>query len=424
MTDRFVQERHISEVHSKIGKKEFIVMMAVLMAINAIAIDITLPVMEQIKENFHASGLNEHQYIIFSYLLGFGVSQLIFGPISDQFGRRIPLIFGLLFYAFSSLACTFAPNFLALLSLRTLQGVGGAATRVITISIIRDLYHGRKMAEVMSIVMMVFMIVPVIAPVTGQTILLIGAWPIVFNLMAITSLMIACWVIMKLPETIFEKRPFTFSSVKADFKHVLYNRTAFCYTLALSVILGAFFGALNTATQIYNGIYHLGNWFPTAFATVAVFQAASSFFNAKFVEKFGMRKISHTMLLCFIGTSFIWFILSLIDVIPFFVYMGLFVTIMFSFGTLGANFNALAMEPLGEIAGTASSIFGFMQTTIGASLGILIGQIFDGTTIPIASGFLSFGLIGLILVLIAEKGKLFRSKNMPTPIERAERIKK
>jgi len=415
MTNSPAQEQqHIAEVRSKIGQKEFIALMAFLMAINSIAIDIMLPAMEQIKASFHTDGSNKQQYIIFSYLLGFGISQLVFGPLSDRLGRRAPLIAGLFFYTVSSLACAFAPSFWILLVLRAIQGIGGAATRVITISIIRDLYHGRQMAEVMSIVMMVFMIVPVMAPATGQTVLLFGTWPVIFIFMAVAGLLIVCWTLMRLPETIFERRPFTFSSVGAGFKQVLSNRIAFCYTLAFSVVLGALFGSLNTATQIYNGIYHLGSWFPAAFAAVAVFQALSSFFNAKFVGRLGMRKISHTTLLCFITAASVWFIWSLIEVVPFPVYMALFIIIMFSFGAMGANFNALAMEPLGKLAGTASSVFGFMQTIIGASLGIIVGQTFNGTTVPIAGGFSCFGLIALVLVLIAEKGKLFTPQHQTT----------
>jgi len=258
--DRLTREQHIAEVHSKIGQKKLIIMMSILMAVNAIAIDITLPAMEQMKDNFHADGLNEHQYIISSYLIGFGLSQLIFGPISDRFGRRIPLIAGLFFYAFSSLACAFASSFWTLLLLRSVQGIGGAATRVMTVSIIRDLYHGRKMAEVLSIVMMIFMIVPIIAPATGQMILFFGTWPLVFTLMSVVGFFLAFWVTLKLPETVLERRFLTFVSIGAGFKQILRNRTACFYTLAFSVVLGAFFGALNTATQIYNGIYHLGNW--------------------------------------------------------------------------------------------------------------------------------------------------------------------
>lgn len=416
MTDSPAQEQHIAEVRSKIGKKEFIFLMGALMAINAIAIDIMLPAMDQIKTSLHAYGANEHQYIIFSYLVGYGISQLAFGPLTDRFGRRSPLIFGLFLYTITSFACAFAPSFAALLVLRAFQGIGAATTRVITISIIRDLYHGRRMAQVMSVVMMVFMIVPVIAPATGQMILFFGNWHVIFIFMAVAGSLIALWALLKLPETIFEKRPLTFISIHEGFKEVLTNRIALCYTLAFSVVLGALFGSLNTATQIYKGIYHLESWFPAAFATVALFQALSSFLNARFVGRFGMRKISHSLLLSFIGAALIWFVWSFIQVVPFPAYMVLFIIIMFSFGAMGANFNALAMEPLGKLAGTASSVFGFMQTIIGASLGIIVGQTFNGTTVPIAGGFLCFGLAALMLVLTAEKGKLFQPQHLPAPI--------
>jgi len=416
MTDNALQERHIAAVRSKIGTREFIILMAVLMATNAIAIDIMLPALDLMRNSLNMRTENAEQYIIFSYLIGFGISQLAFGPLSDRFGRRIPLICGLIFYSLSSLACVFAPNFFGLLILRAVQGIGAAATRVITVSVVRDLYQGRRMAEVMSVVMMIFMIVPILAPATGQTILFFGPWHLIFILMAVAGLLITLWVFIRLPETIFEKRPLTFTVVSASFRQVLSNRVAFCYTLAFSIILGGLFSSLNTAKQIYGDIYQLGTWFPVAFAATALFQALAALFNATFVGRFGMRKISHTMLLSFTFLSAIWFIWSSIEVIPFPAYLVLFMLLMFSFGALGANFNALAMEPLGKVAGTASSVFGFMQTVIGATLGILVGQTFNQTTTPIAAGFLFFGLCALVLVLIAEKGKLFQPQNAPTTL--------
>jgi len=402
------QENHIEAVKARIGRKEFVILMAVLMATNAYAIDIMLPALEQIKTGFDMTGLNQQHYVIFAFLVGFALAQLFFGPLSDCFGRRLPLIVGLVLYTIFSFACARAPDFEILLILRAIQGVGAAATRAITVSIIRDIYHGRKMAEILSIVMMIFMIVPIIAPACGNLILSFGTWRSIFNIMTYAGLATILWVLWRLPETVYQKRPFSFGSIGSAFAHVLHNRIALCYSLAFSVMLGALFCSLTTAPQIYEGIYHLGAWFPAAFAAVALFQALAAYGNARLVLRFGMRSLSHGLLLSFIVTSFIWFIWSWAAIIvPFPAHMVLFTIIMFSFGAIGANFNSLAMEPLGQYAGTASSVFGFMQTLIGALLGIMISQSFNGTTLPIAAGFMFLGLIALALVLLAEKGKLF-----------------
>lgn len=411
------EQQHINAVKTRLGYKEFIIMIATLMATNAIAIDIMLPAMSDMSHSLHLTGQNDQHYIIFSYLVGFGLSQLLFGPISDRYGRRKPIIAGLIFYSLSSIACAFAPNFAWLLILRAIQGIGAAATRVLTISIVRDVYGGRQMAEVMSIVMMVFMIVPVVAPAIGQAIMVLGHWQFIFIFMTIAGFIIAAWVYFRLPETLYEERPLTFSSVGQSLWMVLSNRVALCYTLAFSLVLGSLFCTLNTSQQIYDGIYHLGPWFPAAFALVAAFQALSSFLNSVFVGRFGMRTISHVLLLIFCITSLIWFIWCCVQggSIPFVYFMLLLIVIMFSYGGLGANFNSLAMEPLGKVAGTASSVFGFLQTVIGAGLGFVIAQRFDGTTIPIAGGFLVLSCGSIILVLIAERGRLF-SHNQPSRI--------
>ena len=405
--------QHIDAIKARLGYKEFIVMIATLMATNAIAIDIMLPAMSEMSHSLHMKGENDQHYIIFSYLVGFGLSQLLFGPNSDRYGRRMPILAGLIFYSLSSAACAFAPNFAWLLILRAIQGIGAAATRVLTISIVRDIYGGRQMAEVMSIVMMVFMIVPVVAPAIGQAIMVLGHWQLIFIFMTIAGLIIAFWVYFRLPETLYEERPLTFSSVGQGLWMVLSNRVALCYTLAFSLVLGTLFCTLNTSQQIYDGIYHLGVWFPVAFALVAAFQALSSFLNSLFVGRFGMRTISHMLLFIFCITSLIWLIWSYVagGSIPFSFFMLLLIIIMFSYGGLGANFNSLAMEPLGKVAGTASSVFGFLQTIIGAALGFAIAQRFDGTTIPIAGGFLILSCGSIILVLIAEKGRLFSHKH-------------
>jgi DHA1 family bicyclomycin/chloramphenicol resistance-like MFS transporter len=397
------------------GKGEFIALAAFLMAINSLAIDIMLPALQQIGASLNVESENHRQFVVSSYLLGFGVAQLVYGPLSDRFGRRLPLLAGIGIYICSSLGSALVPTFEGLLILRFVQGLGSAATRVITISIVRDIYGGRQMAEVMSLIMMVFMIVPVIAPGSGQIIMLFGSWHLIFLFIAVMAAIIAGWAYIRLPETLRPEnvRPFTAKSVLGGFKLVLTNRIALCYTIASTFIFGSLFGFINSAQQIYVGIYGLGVYFPFAFAGVAVFMSMSSFLNSRLVGKFGMRRLSHGALLGFITINTIW-LLALVfgpHPMPFFLFIGFFGLAMFQFGWIGSNFNSLAMEPLGHVAGTASSVLGFMSTVGGALIGAGIGQAFNGTALPMVAGYFTVSIIGLVFVLIAEKGKLFQPHN-------------
>ncbi|MET3790490.1 DHA1 family bicyclomycin/chloramphenicol resistance-like MFS transporter [Aquamicrobium terrae] len=397
------------------GKMEFIAMMAMLMALNALAIDIMLPGLQEIGASLGVESENHRQYVISAYLLGFAIAQLAYGPLADRFGRRGPMLVGLGIYIAAAFAGAIAPTFASLLAMRVLHGIGSAATRVITVSIIRDVFGGRQMAEAMSLVMMVFMIVPVIAPGTGQVIMLFGEWHLIFVFMAFAGIAVTAWMALRLPETLdpADKRPFNLRSIGQAFGIVLGNRVALCYTLASTFIFGSLFGFINSAQQVYVGIYGLGTMFPVAFAAVAAFMALSSYLNSRLVGRFGMRRLSHTALIGFMTVSGIWFVLSLFGTIPFPLFLLLFALAMFQFGLIGSNFNALAMEPLGHVAGTASSVLGFMGTAGGGTIGALIGQAFNGTTTPLAAGFVSVAAMGLVFVLIAERGKLFQPHNKP-----------
>lgn len=399
------------------GRAEFIALMAFLMALNALAIDIMLPGLQEIGAALNVENENHRQYVVSAYLIGFGVAQLFYGPIADRFGRRLPMIFGLAIYIISSLAVVMVPSFETLLFLRFIQGIGSAATRVITVSIVRDVFGGRQMAEVMSLIMMVFMVIPVVAPGTGQVIMLFGDWHWIFVFMAVIAMIVGVWMYIRLPETLAREdvRPFTIKVIFDGFRIVLTDRVALCYTIASTFIFGALFGFINSAQQVYVGIYGLGVWFPVAFAGVALFMALSSFVNAKLVGRFGMRKLSHGSLLGFIAINFIWLIVQVVgpQPMPFFLFIGFFALAMFQFGWIGSNFNSLAMEPLGHVAGTASSVLGFMGTIGGSIIGAAIGQAFNGTALPMVAGFFVVGIIGLVFVLIGEKGRLFQAQNKP-----------
>lgn len=396
-----------------IPRWEFIALCAALMALNSLAIDIMLPALQQIGGSLGVENPNHRQYIITAYIVAFGIAQLGFGPVSDRFGRRAPLLAGLAVYILAALAAAMATDFFTLLAYRFLQGIGAAATRVISISIIRDSFGGRRMAEIMSLVFMVFMAIPVVAPSLGQVIMIFSTWHLIFVAMGIGALVITLWAYMRLPETLHPefRRPFTWSSVTSGFGIVLSDRAALCYTLAGMFTFGALFGFINSAQQVYVDIYGLGAWFPIIFAAVASLMAVSNFLNSRLVGSLGMRRLSQGALLAFIAISALWFALSLAGPMPFPIFITLFTLDMLLFGLLGSNFNALAMEPLGHVAGTASSVLGFTQTFGGGVIGTIIGQMFDGTVMPLAAGFCGVSIVAFLMVVIAERGKLFQPHN-------------
>ncbi|GAA4115379.1 multidrug effflux MFS transporter [Aminobacter aganoensis] len=401
-----------------IPRWEFIALAAALMAVNALAIDIMLPGLQEIGASLGVENENHRQYVVTAYFAGLALALLGYGPISDRFGRRAPLMFGLGIYVLAAFAAAFAPTFEILLALRFIQGVGAASTRVIAVSVIRDRFGGRQMAEIMSLVFMVFMIVPVIAPGIGQVIMLFAEWHMIFIVMALSAMAIMLWAAIRLPETMHpeDRRPLSLLSVAQGFRTVLTTRMSLWYTLASMIVFGALFGFINSAQQVYVGIYGLGVWFPVVFAAIAGMMSLSSFLNSRLVVRLGMRRLSHGALIGFLLVSAVWFAWSLTGPVPFPVFIVLFALAMFQFGWIGSNFNSIAMEPLGHIAGTASSVQGFMQTMGGGLIGAAIGQSFDGTTMPLAAGFCGVAALGLVMVLIAERGKLFRGQHDVKPV--------
>ena len=397
---------HLTRV---LSRPEFIALMAALMALNAIAIDVMLPALPYMGEALGVSSENERQYVITAYMLGLGVAQLAFGPLSDRFGRRAPLFIGIALYVVAALAAVFSPNFAVLLALRFTQGIGAAGTRVIATSIVRDMFSGRAMAEVMSLTFMVFMAIPIIAPGIGQILLLTGPWQYIFLFMAALATVFGVWGFLRLPETLAlgNRRPLTIKSVSDGFRIVFTNRVAFSYGLAGMFLFAALFGFISSAQQVYVDIYGLGVYFPVAFAAVAALMAVSSFTNSRIVSRFGMRRLSHLAVLIFTVFAGIWLAFSLAGFMPLWLFLPLLAVIMFAFGWAASNMNSLSMEPLGAVAGTASSVFGFIQTVGGALIGSYIGQQFNGTVVPVAAGYFSMGILTLICVLVAEKGKLF-----------------
>ena len=396
------------------GFPEFVALIAMMMALNALAIDSMLPALPAIGEALGVASENSRQWVITAYLLGFGVTQIIYGPLADRYGRKPVLMVGLSLYVVFSVLAAFSPTFELLIAARVGTGVGAAALRVLAVSIVRDRYAGRTMARVMSLSFLVFLGVPILAPTLGQAILLVAPWPWVFGVLAVGGAAFAAWAAIRLPETLHpeNRMPIRVGRVTSAFREALTNRQSIGYTLAITAISGALFGFINSSQQIFFDVFHEPQLFTLVFGAVAGGIAVASLLNARLVERLGSRLISHTALLGFITMSGIHAVVALTGHETIWTFAVLQALTMFCFGFIAGNFGSMAMEPMGHIAGTASSAQGFISTTGGATLGFLIGQQFNGSAVPMTLGFVALGLTALVFVLIAERGRLFKARNL------------
>jgi DHA1 family bicyclomycin/chloramphenicol resistance-like MFS transporter len=395
------------------GFPEFVALIAMMMALNALAIDMMLPALPAIGDALGVVTENSRQWVITAYLLGFGGAQLIYGPLADRYGRKPVLMAGLSLYVLFSVLAVFAPSFELLIAARVGMGLGAAALRVLAVSIVRDRYSGRTMARVMSLSFLVFLGVPILAPALGQLILTVAPWPWIFGVLALAGSAFAIWAALRLPETLHveNRMPIRVGRIAGAFREAVSHRQAIGYTLAMTCITGSLFGFINSSQQIFFDVFNEPGLFTIVFAGIAGGIAVASLLNARLVERLGSRLISHTALLGFIAMSAIHVAVALAGhetIWTFAILQGL---TMFCFGFVVGNFGAMAMQPMGHIAGTASSAQGFISTTGGASLGFLIGQQFNGSATPMTLGFLVLGLAALAFVLIAERGRLFKAQN-------------
>lgn len=392
-----------------IGFGEFIFLIAALSSIVGLSIDIMLPVLPLIGDSFAVTNENDRQAIIVVFMLGFGGAQIFFGPLSDRYGRNIILIPAILFYAGASVAAIFADSYTVLLALRLAQGVGAAAVRIVVMAIVRDCFAGRDMARVMSYTFTIFMIVPVVAPALGQWISNIASWQWIFLVLGFAGMVLAAWSGLRIKETLRpdERQPLSFAGVGNAFLEIMQNRLAMGYTLGATLCFSGLIAFVVSAQQIFQSMYDLGQWFAFAFALNAAVMAVLNIANGAIVRTVGMRLISHSALIAFALLGSLLLLISLAGQPPFWVSYILLAAIVGAFGLVPGNFNALAMEPLGHIAGTASSVLGVITFTVGAVLGGLVGQAYNGTLIPLAAGLALFGWLALAIVLWTEKGKLF-----------------
>lgn len=407
-----------SPVKKSIGPRELTVMMASLMALNALAIDAMLPAFPAMVRGLNLAEPNQIQYVISVFLAGTGIGALIYGPLSDRYGRKPILLIATIGAAVFSLACSISPDFQLMLVMRFAHGLLAAAMGVLVISVIRDQFEGDAMARRMSTIFLIFMIVPIIAPTIGQMVLLFSGWRTIFDLMAFMAIAAAIWVHFRLPETLAPENviPIEPHALAKAWKVVVLHRNAAGYMLGAGIVQGALFGYLNSSQQLFDKVFDAADFFTIGFAIIAIGIAASNFTNSRIVERFGARRVSQTALLTFILLGALQLLAAQIVPTSLPTFLALMTANMAMVGFIGSNFSSIAMSPFGHVAGAASSFQTFVRTVLAASLGAFIGQQFDGSVVPVAIGFLGCGIVALCLVLWCEKGKLFTRPGTTHPI--------
>lgn len=397
-----------------IGERELIVLMALLMSLQAFGIDSMLPALGVIAGEFGEIG-NQRQFVIGAYFLGAGVGAFFPGAFADRFGRRPVLAVALVAYVVFSVACALVRDFDWLIGLRLAQGLLCAGLSVVPAAIVRDRVGGDRMARLMSLIMMIFLAVPLVAPTIGQLILNVASWRWIFGAMAVTGTVVAVWVWLRLPESLTaeNRQDIEVPTILRNMRTALTDRSTIGYTIGAALVFGSLFGFLNSSQQLIGEHFGAGESFALIFGAAVLGMVAASFTNSRIVEKFGARRVSHTALVVFIAASVAQFISSGRADQQLWEFVPVLAVSMASLGFIGANFSSIAMQPFSRIAGAASSAQTSVRMVTGSLLGSAIGLAYDGTARPLAAAMLGCGVLALAVVLFSERGRLFRRVNRP-----------
>lgn len=388
-------------------KLEFVALMAALMSIVALSIDALLPALPQIGNALNITNPNDNQLLITMIFLGIGFGQLIFGPLSDSTGRKPIVFIGFTVFIIASIICVFAKSIEIMVIGRILQGIGLASPRSLSVSMIRDEYSGDYMAKILSIVVMFFILIPVVAPTLGLILLNFFNWESIFYFNLIFGVFIMIWFWIRQPETLIKEKRIKFSwhlfidGTKAFFKH----KEAIAFTLVSGFITGSFMVYLSTSQQIFQEQYNLADMFPYIFASLAISIGLATFLNSRLVVKYGMMRIAYVSTIAYAIVSVLYVILFWTGENPsIFILLSFFALQFFAVGFLFGNLRALAMQPLGHIAGIGAAINGFISTVMAVPIANFIGNFVKTSVLPLFIGFSIFGGLSL-LVFIALKRK-------------------
>jgi DHA1 family bicyclomycin/chloramphenicol resistance-like MFS transporter len=382
---------------------EFVVLMAALMSIVALSIDAVLPALPMIGDYLSVTNPLDNPKLITSIFLGLGLGQLIFGPLSDSFGRKPIVYAGFVLFIIASIICITTKNFEMMIFGRVLQGIGLACPRTMSIAMIRDSYEGDYMAKIISIVVMVFILIPIVAPTLGQYLMNNYDWKFIFTFNLIFGVLVMLWFWLRQPETLKDKYkiPYRLTIFKTGTVQFFRIKSAVIYTLLSGFITGSFMVYLSTSQQIFEKQYDLAEEFPLIFASIAISVGLATFMNSQLVVRLGMKKIVHIAMLSFVLISLVFILLYSSGQNPTIeVLITFFALQFFTIGFLFGNLRALAMQPMGHIAGIGSALNGFISTVMAVPIANYIGSFVVDSVTPLFVGFLVCGLISLLLFYI------------------------
>ena len=391
------------------GPKQTVALLAGLMALNAFAIDAMIPALPDIGAQLGVENENRRQLVVVSYFLGFGVGQIFWGPMADRFGRKPILAAGVALYTAFALLCAVATSFELLIAGRIAMGASAAVTRVLVTAMVRDLFEGEEMARVMSLVFMVFMFVPMLAPNIGVAILWFSDWRAIFFVLAGYGALMWLWSFSKLPETLHPeyRRALNGGEIWSGVKLAAKDRLSIGYTLALTAVFGVLTAYIASVQQIIFDVFDSPQWIGPVFALIAAPMALASWGNSKVVGRIGLRRTGHVGLIAFVTVTIVHALLAATTTESLWMFVFLMQLAFVAFAFTTSNLGTLAMTNMAPIAGTASSFQGVIGTIGGASIGMTIGQAYDGTQLPFLIGGALCGLAGLVLILWTERGRLF-----------------
>ncbi|MFP3900701.1 MAG: multidrug effflux MFS transporter [Acidimicrobiia bacterium] len=395
-----------------IGVRELTALLSLSMALAALGIDLLLPAFDEIRVDFGmAPGATAVTGLVTTYFLGLAIGQLCYGPVADRFGRRRALYLGYGIYGVGAVLSALSPNLALVLASRFVWGLGAAGPRVVTLAVVRDRFHGERMSRAMSSIMAVFILVPVLAPALGAGALVLVSWRWVLGACAVAALAMSIWA-RRLPETLRAEdriERLRFGPVLRSGRVVMSHRRTVGYMLALTSLYGVFTSYLGSSENIIGETFGRAELFPLIFGVLAAVMGVAMLVNGRIVERMGVRRLAHTALVTYVALAGAYAAVAVLTggrppLAVFLVGTG---AMLAAHSFLIPNFNAIAMQPMARVAGTASSVIGSIQIAGGALLGSVLDQSFDGTIRPLVFGFLGYGVLALVLVLYAERGELF-----------------
>ncbi|MDO5977976.1 multidrug effflux MFS transporter [Flavivirga spongiicola] len=384
----------------ELGFIEFIILVALLMALVSVTINMLLPAFQDILNDFQLKDKNKIQLTVSLLYLGLGFSQLFYGTLSDTIGRKPSIYHGLILFLLGCIISYVSNNLSILLIGQVLQGIGLGAPRVISVAIVRDKFEGRRMARAMSFIMVIYVLMPIVSPILGKSIIMISNWRILFIIYIGLGILVFLLFKYRMPETLAPDKQKSFS-LKHLFKatqEILSNKYSFTYILILGLYSGVFITYLNLSQAIFEFQYQLGNQYPYYFAFLACSIGLALFINGKLVLSLGMKLLTEIAILSSLFTAILFFSISYFIQPSLWLFIVFMFVQLFSYGLLVGNLNALAMQPLGHIAGLGASVVGAISTIISVPMSIFIGSFYNNTTSPIVIAYCFIGTMSLLML--------------------------